>query len=403
MSSHGIQESRVTDGSRSSSFVTVQRCLDVLDAAYDPAWAQDWDAVGLVSGDPAARVRHVHFAVDPTLEVAEEAIAAGAQLLVTHHPLFLRGVHGVAQTSAGGQVVSSLIRAGCALFTAHTNADVARPGVSDALAAALGLPEPAAVEPLPASEQPWHELDKLVVFVPQNDRERLLDALAAAGAGAIGDYDRCVWWGSGTGSFRPLSGANPTIGAVGKIEQVAEDRLEMVVSRKRRGDVLAALRATHPYEEPAFDLMELATLAGAPQAARGLGRIGRLPEPMRLDAFVARVAQVLPATAMGVRAAGDPARLVQSVAVCGGSGGELAGPAAALGADVLLTADARHHHTLDSVGAYGIAIVDAAHWATEHPWLRQAADVLQGGLAATVGIKTTVSDLVTDPWRMHAC
>jgi dinuclear metal center YbgI/SA1388 family protein len=393
MSSHG----------GSVGAVTVASCVEVLDRAYNPSWAEDWDAVGIVAGDPADEVRRVHFAVDPTPEVAAEALAAGAQLLVTHHPLFLRGVHGVAQPSAGGEVVSSLIRGGCALFTAHTNADVARPGVSDALATMLGLGETAAVQPLSPPLQPWRELDKLVVFVPQNDRDRLLDALAAAGAGGIGDYDRCAWWSSGTGTFRPLPGANPTIGQVGSIEQVAEDRLEMVVPRSRRGDVIAALRASHPYEEPAFDLLELATLPGSTHTARGLGRIGQLPEPMRLDEFVARVAAALPATAWGVRATGDPAQLVQSIAVCGGSGGELAGPAAALGADVLLTADARHHHTLDSVAAHGIVIVDAAHWATEHPWLRQAADVLERGLAATVGIKTTVSDLVTDPWRMHSC
>jgi dinuclear metal center YbgI/SA1388 family protein len=389
---------QIMDGSS----VTVGDCVAVFDRAYDPAWAEGWDAVGLVAGNLADEVRAVHFAVDPTLRVAEEAIAAGAQLLVTHHPLFLRGVHGVAETSAGGQVIAALIRGGCALFTAHTNADVARPGVSDALAAVLGLAETAAVQPLSASLQPRRELDKLVVFVPQADREQLLDALSVAGAGGIGDYDRCAWWGAGTGTFRPLAGASPTIGAVGRIEQVAEDRLEMVVPRSRRGDVLAALRASHPYEEPAFDLLELAALPGPETQARGLGRIGQLAEPVRLDAFLKRVAGALPSTAWGVRATGDPARLVQRVAVCGGSGGELAGPAAALGADVLVTADARHHHTLDSVAAHGIAIVDAAHWATEHPWLRQAAAVLASALPTTVEpITTTVSDLVTDPWQMH--
>ena len=105
-----------------------------------------------------------------------------------------------------------------------------------------------------------------------------------------------------------------------------------------------------------------------------------------------------------MRATGDGGRPVRRVAVCGGSGGELAGPAAALGADVLVTSDARHHHTLDSAAAYDIAIVDAAHWATEHPWLREAAALLQAGLPATVGSLTvTVSDLVTDPWRLHSC
>lgn len=383
---------------------TVGDCVEVLEAAYDPSWAEEWDAVGLAAGDPAARVEHVHFAVDPTPEVAAEAVAHGAQLLVTHHPLFLRGVHGVAETSAGGRVVATLVRAGCALFNAHTNADVARPGVSDALAALLGLTDLAPVAPLPAEQQPGGALDKLVVFVPLADRAGLVDALAAAGAGNIGDYDRCTWWASGTGSFRPLQGANPAIGTVGEVEEVAEDRLEMVVPRARRGAVLEALRAAHPYEEPAFDLFELAALPVATGVARGLGRVGDLPEPMRLGALVDLIAGALPRTAWGVRATGDGARPIRRVAVCGGSGGELAGPAARLGADALLTSDARHHHTLDTTAAYDIAIVDAAHWATEHPWLSSAADLLRDALPATVGrLATSVSELVTDPWRLHTC
>jgi dinuclear metal center YbgI/SA1388 family protein len=385
---------------------TVADCLAIFDAAYDPSWAQDWDTVGLTAGAPGDEVSRVHFAVDPTQEVADEAVAAGAQLLVTHHPLFLRGVHAIAETSAGGRVVTTLVRAGCALFTAHTNADVARPGVSDALADALGLQETRPIEPLGVAV--GEALDKLVVFVPTADRSRLLDALAAAGAGGIGAYDRCAWWASGTGTFRPLDGASPTIGAVGKVEEVAEDRLEMVYARRLRAGVVAALRATHPYEEPAFDLVELAGEPAPAQQAGGLGRVGELAEPMRLDAFVERVAKALPATAWGVRATGDGAQQIQRAAVCGGSGGELAGPAAALGAQVLVTSDARHHHTLDSVAAHGIAIVDAAHWATEHPWLHSAAALLQAGLPATVGslttsLTTTVSDLVTDPWRLHGC
>ncbi len=386
--------------------VTVADCIRVLERAYDPAWAEDWDAVGLASGAPDAPVGRVHFAVDPTPEVAAEAFAAGAQLLVTHHPLFLRGVHGVAETSAGGRVIATLVRGGCALYTAHTNADVARPGVSDALADAVGLVAEGrlAIDPLPAGHQPGEALDKLVVFVPVDDRVRLLEALAAAGAGAIGDYDRCAWWATGTGTFRPLPGAHPAIGTVGTAEEVVEERLELVVPRRLRAAVLAALRAAHPYEEPAFDLLELAAEPVAGDRARGLGRIGDLPAAEPLDVFVSRVAAVLPATAWGVRATGDPGRLVRRIAVCGGSGGELAGAAAALGADVLLTADARHHHTLDSVLARDLVIVDAAHWATEHPWLATAAQVVREGLPATVGeLVTSVSALVTDPWRVHAC
>ncbi len=379
-------------------------CIEILDTLYDPAWAEEWDAVGLTAGSPSADVERVHFAIDPTPEVAAEAVAAGAQLLVTHHPLFLRGVHAVAQTSAGGDVISTLIRGGCALFTAHTNADVARPGVSDALAALLGVADTSPVAPLGESQQPGDPLDKLIVFVPSAERPALLTALAAAGAGAIGDYDRCAWWSAGTGTFRPLDGATPAVGSVGAIEEVAEDRLEMVLPRRARSAVLAALRATHSYEEPAFDLVELAKVPTALTQARGLGRIGDLREPARLDVLVDRIAAALPKTVWGVRATGDGGRPVRRVAVCGGSGGELVGAAAAGGADVLVTSDARHHHTIDSAAAHDIAIVDAAHWATEHPWLRQAADLLQAGLPATVGtLAVTVSQLVTDPWRLHSC
>jgi dinuclear metal center YbgI/SA1388 family protein len=394
----------------SSSSWTVGDCVRVLERAYEPGWAEDWDAVGLVCGSLDDPVSRVHLAIDPTLEVAQEAVASGAQLLVTHHPLFLRGVHGVAETSPGGRVVATLIRGGCALYTAHTNADVARPGVSDALAAVLGLRDLAPIAPLRPEQQPPPLLDKLVTFVPVAARARVIDALADAGAGGIGNYERCGWWATGTGTFRPLAGARPAIGQVGGIEEVAEDRVEMVLPRRARAAVVAALRAAHPYEEPAFDVFELASLPVTNAEARGLGRIGDLPAAQLLGAFVELVAAALPRTAWGVRATGDADRRVQRIAVCGGSGGELAGPAAALGADVLLTADARHHHTLDSLAVRDLVIVDAAHWATEYPWLDQVKRLLHTRLPAERSPETrvdplaaTVSGLVTDPWRLHSC
>ncbi len=410
---------------------TVAQCVRVLEQAYDPATAQSWDAVGLAVGDPDAAVERVLLAVDPTEEVAREALEVGAQLLVTHHPLFLRGVHGVPQTSPGGRVVATLVRGGCALFSAHTNADVARPGVSDALAGLLGLTGTLPLEPLPLEPMPLEPLpddtgalDKVGVYVPLADRERVFDALAAAGAGAIGAYDRCGWWTTGTGTFRPLDGAAPVTGSVGQQEEVTEARLEMVLPHRLRAAVVAALRVAHPYEEPAFDLVELmpfpAVTAGAPgpPITRGLGRVGDLPSPQPLSALVEKVAGALPRTAWGVRATGDPDRMVHRLAVCGGSGGELAGRAAALGADAFLTADGRHHHVLDAVADHGIAILDAAHWATEWPWLADAERVLLDGLrrlrptaqpadsrAAGDSVtlpQTAVSCQVSDPWRLHA-
>jgi dinuclear metal center YbgI/SA1388 family protein len=356
-----------------------------MDELYPPAWAASWDAVGLVCGDPDAEVRRVHFAVDPVAEVVDEALALGADLLVTHHPLYLRGTTSVAATTPKGRVVHRLLASGCGLLVAHTNADVADPGVSDALAAAVGLRDTRPLQPQPADP-----LDKLVVFVPDADADAVLDAVAGAGAGAIGEYDRCAWSTPGTGTFRPLAGANPTIGAVGRVEKVREVRLEVVLPRAARTGVVRAMLRAHPYEEPAYDVFELAPTLGS----RGLGRVGELPSPLPLGELTERVAQALPATAWGVRAAGDPSVVVSTLAVCGGSGDSLLQDAARSGAQAYLTADLRHHPA--SEAPEGLALLDAAHWATEWPWLADAAR----RLADATRVGTSVSHLVTDPWTV---
>lgn len=372
----------------------VGELTSALDTWFDPRWAEAWDAIGLVCGDRTEPVGRVLLAVDAVPATVDEAIELGAQLLVTHHPLLLTGVHGVPADDPKGALVHRMIRSGVAHFVAHTNADVAQPGVSDALAARLGLTE---VRPLDARDEP--PMDKLVVFVPNDDAQALIDALAAAGAGQFGDYERCAWTTQGVGTFRPLAGANPTIGDVGSIEQVSETRVEMVVPRDRRAAVLAAMRAAHPYEEPAFDVLVSAALPGP----RGSGRVGVLPEPVTLAEFVTRAAAVLPATSWGVRAAGDPRRRVKTVAVCGGSGGSLAEDARRAGADAYLTADLKHHPAVEAVterGTDGMALVDAAHWATEAPWLDAVADALRARFGTNVDVR--VSRQVTDPWTLHA-
>jgi dinuclear metal center YbgI/SA1388 family protein len=353
-----------------------------LDELYPPSLAESWDAVGLVCGDPGAAVGRVLFAVDPTVAVAWEAVAGGYDLLVTHHPLYLGGTTSVAATDPRGRVVHELLTHGCGLFVAHTNADRARPGVNDALAALFDLRDPVPVEPVP------ERLDKLVVFVPVADAELVREALAEAGAGRLGDYDSCSWSTDGEGTFRPLPGAAPAIGTVGSLARVPEVRLEVVVPRASRRTVLEVLHATHPYETPAYDVVELADLP----SGVGLGRVGDLPQPMPFGALVERAAAVLPATAWGVRGAGDLDRLVSRLAVCGGSGSEAMGSAAASGAQAYLTSDLKHHGAIDR--PEGLSLIDAAHWATEWPWLPTAATAL----TRVGGVETTVSTLRTDPW-----
>ena len=253
----------------------------VLEDAYPPALAEPWDAVGLVCGDPAADVQRVLFAVDPAEAVVREALDLGADLLVTHHPLYLRGTSTVAATTAKGRAVHALVRGGCGLLAAHTNADSAATGVSDALADLFGL-----------------------------------------------------------------TGTVP--------------------------------------------------LAPQPGGSTGLGRVGDLPEPVRFGELLATAGRVLPSTSWGVRGAGDPDLEVRRLAVCGGAGDSLLGAAAAAGAQAYLTSDLRHHSAAEA--PEGLALLDAAHWATEWPWLPVAA----AALAAGTGLDVHVSSLVTDPFSLSS-
>ncbi|MEW2575339.1 Nif3-like dinuclear metal center hexameric protein [Streptomyces syringium] len=265
--------------------------IAALDALWPPERAEQWDAVGTVCGDPDAPVGRVLFAVDPVQEVADEAVELGADLLVTHHPLYLRGTTTVAASTFKGRVVHTLIKNDVALHVAHTNADRADPGVSDALAGALDL------------------------------------------------------------------------------------------------------RVTGPLVPDPSDS------AGR----RGLGRICEVEPPLTLAAFAARAAERLPATAQGIRVAGDPERLIRTVAVCGGSGDSLFDEVRAAGVDAYVTADLRHHPASEAQHHSALALVDAAHWATEWPWIEQAAAQLDEiSDRHGWGLRTHISRTVTDPWTAHA-
>ncbi|MGN5240668.1 MULTISPECIES: Nif3-like dinuclear metal center hexameric protein [unclassified Rhodococcus (in: high G+C Gram-positive bacteria)] len=372
---------------------TLREVIKVLDTAYPPSLAESWDSVGLVAGDPDDPVSKVLLAVDATAAVVDQALEWGADLLLVHHPLLLRGVDTVGAHTPKGALIHRLIRGGCALFTAHTNADRADPGVSDALANALGLTDLRPIEP-----KPEPATDKWVVMVPAEASATVRDALFEAGAGALGNYRQCCWTTSGTGQFRPVDGADPAIGAVGELEQVAEDRIEVIAPRRARPAVLAALRSAHPYEEPAFDVFELAELP----SNRGLGRVGELPRTQTLREFTEAVAAVLPPTEWGVRGAGDPERPIRTVAVCGGSGDSFLARVSALGVDAYVTADLRHHPVDEHLRTGGPALVDVAHWASEQPWCAQASAILDEAFGDHDGWCSRVTDLRTDPWTTAA-
>jgi dinuclear metal center YbgI/SA1388 family protein len=363
--------------------------IAVLDDAYPPGLAHDWDSVGLVCGDPHDIVDSVTVAVDATAAVVDTVGPRG--LLLAHHPLLLRGVDTVAASSGKGALIHRLIRAGSALFTAHTNADAANPGVSDALAETLGLTIESVLEPV----FPGPALDKWVIFVPGPAADAVRSAVFAAGAGQIGDYSHCSWTVTGSGQFLPAVGATPAIGAVGTLQRLPEDRVEVIAPAAIRDRVLAAMRSAHPYQEPAFDVFALAPLP----AGLGTGRIGQVSRPQRFADFVASVRSALPTTTWGVRGSGDPDATVSRVAVCGGAGDSLLAAAAAAGVQAYVTADLRHHPADEHRRVSAVGLVDVAHWASEYPWCAQAAAVVRAHFGAALPV--TVCPLRTDPWNIE--
>lgn len=367
---------------------TLLDVIAVLDQLYDPSWADDWDAVGTVAGDPEAEVRTILFAVDPVQAVADEAVLVGADLVVTHHPLYLKGTTSVAATDPKGRVIHTLLSNGIALHTCHTNADSPPLGVSESMAEAIGLRD---IRPLDDDLDAGP--DKWVVFAPVDVADEVATAMHDAGAGHIGDYDRAQFQSRGTGSFRPLDGATPAIGEVGAVEYVDEIRIEMVAPRRLRDQVHRAMVRAHPYEEVAYDLIETA----ASPSGRGSGRIGVLDEPMSLWAFAENVKASLPHHSGATRIAGELDREVRTVALCGGSGDFLLARVDVAGADVYVTSDLRHHPVSEHRERPGAcAVVDVPHWAAEWTWLPVAAREVRARLGGTV--ETHVSTIVTDPW-----
>jgi putative NIF3 family GTP cyclohydrolase 1 type 2 len=208
-----------------------------------------------------------------------------------------------------------------------------------------------------------------------------------------------AWTSVSTGTL--LAGTAEESGTAGIREEVAQRRVEAVLPRARRASVIAALRATHPATDVAFDVYEMAAWSGP----RGVGRVGWLSAPTTLREFAMLVAEALPASHQGVRIAGDPTAEVSLVAVCGGTGDNLFDAVRGCGADVFVTADLRHHpvsEQREEAGDGSPYLVDVARWSSEWPWLAGVANRLQGAMeAAGTPIEVHVSARCTDPWSFR--
>src|SRR5688572_22484521 len=250
----------------------LRKVIDALEEIAPTRYAEAWDNVGLLVGDPRQAVSRAICCIDYTPAVAAEAAKERCDLVIAYHPPIFDAIKRLVASDTN--VVFDAIRRGVAVYSPHTALDVADGGTNDMLADAIGITSESR-GPLRLIE-PKASQYKLVTFVPEKDVDRVAQSLFAAGAGRIGNYTQCSFRSPGTGTFFGEEGAtNPTVGRSGKLEQAAEVRIETVMPIARLAEVLAALRASHPYEEPAFDLVQLAT----PPEKIGQGRFGELAAP----------------------------------------------------------------------------------------------------------------------------
>lgn len=350
-----------------SETLTAGRLTKALLTRFPAIWAEEWDRVGLIAGDPATPVGAVLVTLDATAEAVERAHEAGAQVLLTHHPPYLESPDTVTRMRGPAGTLEAALRLGVCVISLHTNLDRS-PAGGDALPVALGL----TVEgPL---EVGLERVAVITVFAPADNEASIRRAMTERGAGTLGQYDGCAFSTPGTGYFTPGPEASPV--APGGPAGVAEVRIEMVAPRAAAAAVAEAARHAHPYEEP----LVLVTEASRARTGARMGRICSWREGATVGDLAATVADRL---GVAVRIHGKGAAPAGRIAVAGGSAGSLIARGAEV-ADVLVAGEVRYHDALEAI-ARGLSVIEAGHDMTEWPLVGVLAEAL-GTLAPEVEV-----------------
>lgn len=345
-------------------FAPVMRIRSVLDAIESLAHRtlqESYDNSGLQAGDVALDCSGVLLTLDVTEKTVDEAIERNLNLIISHHPLLFKPVKQISPDSAVGRILIKAIRHGIAIYSAHTSLDNAWGGVSHRMAQLLGMTDISVLEPQSAT------LAKVVVFVPTDYVDAVANAMFAAGAGHIGDYDSCSYRMQGTGSFRALDAAQPFVGNIGEVHCEPETRIEVIARRSNVDRIVSAMLKVHPYEEPAFDII---ALDNADKRA-GSGVVGNI-DCCTLAELLTRLKDRFNVAA--IRYAGDSNGKVRRVALCGGSGAFLISDAIAAGADIYVTGDLKYHDF--TTFADRIALADIGHYESEQCAKQILADII---------------------------
>ena len=355
--------------------------------------AEAWDKVGLQVGDAAAAVRRGLVCIDLTEAVVAEAVRERCGLIVAYHPPLFEPVQTLTEATWKERALRELVRRNIGVYSPHTALDAARGGVNDWLCDGLGEGDRRPIKPGSPTAPPKL---KIVTFVPASHVNAVRVALSDAGAGVIGDYTQCSFNVAGEGTFVGGASTNPVVGRRGQLERAPEIRVEMVCPQSAVAAVVAALRAAHPYEEPAFDLVPLAAEPVTGDQLVGAGRVLTLRKPVPLATLVARVKRRLGLRRVEVATPVGRARAVRSVGLCVGAGGSLLDAAGAV--DVFITGEMRHHDVL-AAAQRGVAVVLCGHTQTERPYLPEYRRRLAAATGKAVTWRVSRADRVPGAWR----
>ncbi|MEC2070489.1 Nif3-like dinuclear metal center hexameric protein [Alkalihalophilus marmarensis] len=332
-----------------TKLVNGQALIQHFESWSPKSYAVEGDRNGVMIGTLNKPIKKVMVALDVLEEVIDEAVRENVDLIVAHHPLLFRPLKKIDTNTAHGRIVEKAIKHDITIYAAHTNLDIAKGGVNDMMADALGLNHTEVLSPTQTTA-----LKKVVVFVPETHAAAVREALGQAGAGHIGNYSHCTFNSNGIGTFLPGEGTNPHIGEAHTLERVEEVKVETIIPAHLQNRVIQALMKAHPYEEPAYDIYPLENKG----ETLGLGRIGQLPEEMTLRDFAEHVKQAFDVE--GARVVGDLSAKVKKVAVLGGDGNKYMMQAKFKGADVMVTGDV-YYHVAHDVMMEGLHIVDPGH------------------------------------------
>jgi len=362
--------------------MNINEVIKLLEEYAPPSLQEDYDNAGLITGSATWECSGAIVSLDATEDVVNEAISKKCNLIIAHHPIIFKGLKKITGKNYVEQTIITAIKNDIAIYATHTNLDHVVNGVNGKIASTLGLQNLAILSPKKSL------LQKLAVFVPTAQKEAVIAALFAAGAGNIGNYSQCSFTSAGNGTFKPGPGSKPFAGTIGNRQNEPEVKIEVIFPAWLQTGVLKAMQEAHPYEEIAYDLYALENQ----YEAVGAGMIGELPEPVAEEVMLQRLQNIFKIPV--IKHTNLTGRAVKKIAICGGAGSFLTGAAIAAGAHMYITSDVKYHEFFDAEGK--IVLADIGHYESEQFTIDLLFDLLREKFPNFAVLKTSVN---TNPLR----